>query len=168
MRIPILIFAAFVCGPALGQIQSIGPFSGDLQENFDQVDTCCSTSCIEPGNLFGGIAEFCDTGVGSMNGSTGFNLPACNYQPRSGARMGMSFEAYPEWTFQAPVRRVGGYIRTHYSWGNVRCYAYDAFDNEIGVVQINMYKSNICSVIPRMRARAGGGEGAVRIKLRPC
>jgi hypothetical protein len=100
-----------VCASAVsGQISTVGPFAGVQTEGFETVQPNVLYECI-PGGIFGGAAELCEPEHDSVVVPIGWAL-FCVSMPRTGQRYVVAIEAPIEITFDAPVRRFGGYFAT--------------------------------------------------------
>ncbi len=106
------VVALGVGGIASAQINTIGPFTGSLQEGWESVPSfsCppCFMACIT--DIFGGAADICDAGGGSgMSITSGWSFQ-CQILPNSGVRLFGSAGGPAEIRFDATVTKFGGYM----------------------------------------------------------
>lgn len=107
----VLVIGAALAAPAAvahAAVTPVGPFVGDLSENFENIAPPGSF----PGQIFGGNALMRDTLAGDpvitfvlSNGITGDSLFAYD-----GAYMGLSPTGWTRFTFDTPIYRFGGYF----------------------------------------------------------
>jgi hypothetical protein len=108
-RIAMIIgVGAAVCmaGAAPGQVDPIGPFTGDSSETFEGKDGGF-LSCVAPNGVFDGRADLC---ASSAHTTPGWSGDACTIRPFVGSRLYGPTGGASTYTFNAPVAQFGGYF----------------------------------------------------------
>ena len=141
-RFTLVVASAFVgccvVGTANAQIVPIGEFTGDHSEGFEGL----------PFGFFASHPVFDNTGVvqsidggGTLNITSSWSFFGIVF-PHSGSRFMGSAGALPEWVFDTPAQRFGGFFTTNSGVDGAVAFFYDEDDNLLASLDVTAPASN--------------------------
>lgn len=102
--------------PAAAQVVPTGPFSGALQESFENGGSGFNP-CVA-GDIFGGAATLCTPGTSQAHITGGWGGDACSISPRTGGQLFGTGNGMARIDFLSPASRFGAYFGNNRTGGN--------------------------------------------------
>jgi hypothetical protein len=114
---------------ARAQLAPIGPFVGTDSEPFE-TQSAVAQPCVS-GRVFNNQGDLCTPGASGAYISSGWGF-ICSIAPHGGVKFAGNINA-PEYTFDTPVSRFGGYFGTNCGSPDATLTFYDGAGNVLGV-----------------------------------
>lgn len=132
------IIACCVVGHANAAIVSIGTFNGVQSEGFEGLPFGFFASHPVFGNT--GVVQTID-GSGSLNITSSWSFFGVVFA-RTGSHFMGSAGALPEWVFDTPAQRFGGYFTTNSGTDGAVAFFYDEANNLLGSMDVTAPANN--------------------------
>ena len=133
------LFACCVVGHANAEaISTIGPFTGAQSEGFESLPFGFFTSHPVFNNT--GVVRTID-GSNTLNITSGWSFFGTVF-PHGGSRFMGSAGALPEWVFDVPALRFGGFFTTNSGVDGAVAFFYDEFDNLLASLPVTAPANN--------------------------
>jgi hypothetical protein len=120
--------------PGLSQVTPTGPFTGTLQEGFENAPAFMFTQCVNT-RVFSNNADLCTPGNSGAHVTSGWSF-FCSIFPHGGVRLFGSAGGVAEYTFDTPAQRFGGYFGTNTNANDGVATFFDASNNVLATLPI--------------------------------
>ncbi|MBL1217064.1 MAG: hypothetical protein D8M59_06155 [Planctomycetes bacterium] len=121
-----LMAGAVLCGSAAADMNAIGPFTGDYQEDFN-TDYVVFQPCLS-WRTFGGTSDWCTPGNSGTHTTSGWGF-YCTVYARSSPYLYGSAGGYTNCTFDMEMGKFGGYFENHTNVDGCTLNFYDVDGN---------------------------------------